>query len=139
MRKGRRCFIFAWVLGISLLLAACQGGNGSGRAQEGGKAQEGNAAEESGENREGNTPEEDGKAQEGVGTQDGSGEVDSKVRGSREKEDAGEGTEDADDFPGEYTVPEGWVKAEKYSTGNRFFMWKKAMKRMGSPIIFPSA
>ncbi len=133
MRKGRRCFIFAWVLGISLLLAACQGGNGSGRAQEGGKAQEGNAAEESGENREGNTPEEDGKAQEGVGTQDGSGEVDSKVRGSKEKEDAGEGTEDADDFPGEYTVPEGWVKAEKYSSAEQIFYVEEGHEEDGQP------
>lgn len=138
MRKGRRLFIFVWVLGFSVLLAACQGGNGSGSAQEGGKAGEHNAAEESGKNREDNTAEEDGKMQEAARTQDGSGnqdagEEDSKVRGSREKEDAGEGTEDADDFPGEYTVPEGWVKAEKYSTANQIFYVEEGHEEDGRP------
>lgn len=98
MRKGKKFSIIACVLGISLLLAACQEGNGSDRAQEGGKAQDGNAAEESGEDK---------------------------------GRDAAE--EDADGFPGEYTVPEGWVKAEKYSSGEQIFYVEEGHEEDGQP------
>lgn len=95
MRKDKRCFILVWLLGISLLLAACQGGNGGGRAQGGSKAQSGSAAEGSRENQGNDTAEED--------------------------------------FPGEYTIPEGWVKAEKYSSAEQIFYVEEGHEEDGQP------
>lgn len=95
MGKGKKCFILVWMLGISLLLAACQGGNGGGRAQGGSKAQSGSAAEGSRENQGNDTAEED--------------------------------------FPGEYTIPEGWVKAEKYSSAEQIFYVEEGHEEDGQP------
>lgn len=133
MRKGKRFFITAWILGISLLFAACQGGDGSGRAQDSGQVQD------SDESREGNEEGESGKVEgdrqgQSSGTQDGNGEEgNSKVRGSRKSQESGEDTGNTDDFPGEYAIPDGWVKAEKYSTADQIFYVEEGHEEDAQP------
>ncbi len=134
MKKGKRFFIMTWALAVSLLFAACQGGGESSRTQESGEAQESdaaqgdNAADESSEAEEANRARESGRTQGSDGE-----EEDSKMRGSRKKQDSGEETGNEDEFPGEYTVPDGWVKAEKYSTASQIFYVEEGHEEDAQP------
>lgn len=61
--------------------------------------------------------------------------TDSSQPGGTEQSDA----ENESDFPGSYTVPDGWVKIEKYSTENKIFyadMRRKATRKTNCPTTF---
>lgn len=97
MERKKKLWVIPWIVCFILSATACQGGNTDAALEQ--TVSERGAREE--------IRKEDGK----------------KVR-KDEKEESQKGEEDGGDknhFPGTYTVPDGWLKAEQYSTAEVSF------------------
>lgn len=68
-------------------------------------------------------------------TADTQGKLEDSGRGrnGEQAENQSLGTERGTEFPGSYTVPEGWVKSENYSTDEKFFYVKEGCEEDALP------